>query len=581
MPRFHELPKHILFISLGVLLLFSPFAVDHRMMYPTQFGQLFFFFSMAIIAAGCLLLQPSGIRHIRVVDSLLLLICIYVTAGALIGYRGIPPQSYWLLPALMILYAAFRNSVADLAPYFLGIILLTGTLEAIYGNLQLYNVLPSYSSIYKLTGTFFNPAPFAGYLIMSFPIGVGVLLYRHELPKWLRIIAVINVLTIFVVLPASASRAALFAALVPIISLILAVPYIKQRLPYIGNIVIGICIAGCLMFSYFMKKHSADGRVLIWKAGLQMISDKPLTGWGFDKFKANYMDYQGKYLGSATPAEKKLADNVQYAYNEFIHIAVEGGVIGLLLLATLLLFLFRTRSKNGETSIYLTLSRAGVMSLVVFSMFSYPAEIFPILIVSTCYVAIIAGQTTSLFSLTIRRWQLLFAPALVYTWMSLQGEKHGYISWSEANTCYYAGSYEESITLYEAAYPYMYNNGLFLSHYGKALSQAKMHRQSLQIIHASLAYNADAYSYLAMGDDYKALNKPALAAESYQRAAGMVPVQLYPRYCLAKLYFETNQQDKGIPIARELLLMSAKVNSKAVRQIKQEMIFFIEKANEK
>jgi len=581
MPRSYEIPKHILFISLGVLLLFSPFAVDHRMMYPTQFGQLFFCCSMAIIVGGCLLLQPCGIRHVRVVDFLLFVIFIYITVGALLSYRGIPPRSYWLLPALMILYIAFRNSVSEFTPYFLGIILLAGALEAIYGNLQLYNILPSYSRIYNLTGTFFNPAPFAGYLVMSFPIGVGILLYRQRFPKWLRITAAINLLTIFVVLPASASRAALFAALIPIISLILALPNVRQRLPYIGNILIGICIAGCLLFSYFMKKHSADGRVLIWKASSLMISDKPVTGWGFDKFKAHYMEYQGNYLGSAPPAEKNLADNVQYAYNEFIHVAVEGGAIGLLLLATLLLFLFRARPGNIDTSIYLKLSKTGLMSLFIFSMFSYPAEIFPILIISTCYVAIVAGQTTSLFSFAVRRWQLLLAPALVYAWILLQGEKRGYISWAKANTCYDAGGYQESITFYEAAYPYLYDNGLFLSHYGKALCQAKMHRQSLQIIYASLAYNTDAYSYLTMGNNYKALNKPDLAAESYQRAVSMVPVQLYPRYCLAKLYFETNQQDKAIPIANELLSTNGKVNSKAVHQIKQEMKLLLEKVNEK
>lgn len=59
-------------------------------------------------------------------------------------------------------------------------------------------------------------------------------------------------------------------------------------------------------------------------------------------FQAKYMDYQAKYFERNPNSEFiNLADNVKYPFNEFIKIAVEFGLVGLILIGLFTLLLFR------------------------------------------------------------------------------------------------------------------------------------------------------------------------------------------------------------------------------------------------
>ena len=44
-------------------------------------------------------------------------------------------------------------------------------------------------------------------------------------------------------------------------------------------------ILGC----YWMKKDSADGRLLIWQSCINMVKDSPWMGHGLGSFEAHYM----------------------------------------------------------------------------------------------------------------------------------------------------------------------------------------------------------------------------------------------------------------------------------------------------
>ena len=48
--------------------------------------------------------------------------------------------------------------------------ILLGTIEAIWGLGQLYGVVLSHHSQYLLTGSFYNPGQYSGFLAMIFPI---------------------------------------------------------------------------------------------------------------------------------------------------------------------------------------------------------------------------------------------------------------------------------------------------------------------------------------------------------------------------------------------------------------------------
>ena len=82
-----------------------------------------------------------------------------------------------------------------------------------------------------------------------------------------------------------------------------------------------------------MKKDSADGRLLIWKVTTEMIAKKPLIGHGTNGFEANYMNYQADYFSeNNNPKEALLAGNNKYAFNIFLKILSEYGLIGFIIL---------------------------------------------------------------------------------------------------------------------------------------------------------------------------------------------------------------------------------------------------------
>ena len=56
-------------------------------------------------------------------------------------------------------------------------LILVGTIEAVWGLLQVYGYEPSNHSLYALTGSFYNPGPYSGFLAMCLPVAL------HEYPQ--------------------------------------------------------------------------------------------------------------------------------------------------------------------------------------------------------------------------------------------------------------------------------------------------------------------------------------------------------------------------------------------------------------
>ncbi|GHT80081.1 hypothetical protein AGMMS50262_24160 [Bacteroidia bacterium] len=95
---------------------------------------------------------------------------------------------------------------------------------------------------------------------------------------------------------------------------------------------ISILLVTGILFSakiYYLKKDSADGRLLVWTVCLTMIKEKPLTGWGVNGFQKNYLLKQGEYFKNHPNSPwADLADDTTSPFNEFLKVGVEYGIIG-------------------------------------------------------------------------------------------------------------------------------------------------------------------------------------------------------------------------------------------------------------
>ncbi len=337
-----------------------------------------------------------------------------------------------------------------------------------------------------------------------------------------------------------------------------------------------------------MKKGSADGRLLIWKVSSQLIKEKPIFGYGIEKFQAHYMEKQANYFsGNPESKEAFVADNIIYPFNEFIKTLAELGIAGMIFIVLLIIviFRFREKQKSFNNNSILTAVKAGIFSFLVFSFFSYPLEILPISVNLIILLAINSeGMNFQKMNVPLKlnlsgnRLKLIrFIPALtasivlIISFAPIKYLYSAYYYWDEGYKIYQMGAYKESLDSFEKSYPELRNNGEFLIMYGKALSMAGKDESAKHILEKAKQYQQNTILFNALGDSYKNLKQYRNAEESYLQAYFMIPSRFYSKYLLVKMYAETGQIQKAKKHAREILEKEVKVPSRAIEEIQAEM----------
>ncbi len=123
------------------------------------------------------------------------------------------------------------------------------------------------------------------------------------------------------------------------------------------------------------KDGSASKRLMLWDHSLDMIQANPLLGVGAGNWKLQYMRYAHKmefsHIGERLPRRP---------HNDFLWIAAETGVLGLIAYMTifivLLYYIFRfiKYSNNSEDRVFVLLMFFALVSYLIFSLFSFPKE---------------------------------------------------------------------------------------------------------------------------------------------------------------------------------------------------------------
>ena len=109
----------------------------------------------------------------------------------------------------MMVNKSFINTCVRTAVVWL--LIAAGTVEAVWGLLQVYGYEPSKHSLYALTGSFYNPGPYSGFLAMCLPLALDEWLKGKRVWKHIALAALVLML---LVLPSGMSRTAWVAALV-------------------------------------------------------------------------------------------------------------------------------------------------------------------------------------------------------------------------------------------------------------------------------------------------------------------------------------------------------------------------------
>jgi len=373
--------QQLFFCAPFMLVLATVFIIDNRLAHGVVSGKYFWFYgSIGLVCFASFLhcfTKKKLFRFSALDGFVILFIGITILTTLILNKTSVHATKITLPVLLFVLYILFRWVSTDnrqkIQSLICVFIIFSGLVEAIWGLMQLYGFLPSQHHLFKLTGSFFNPGPYAGYLAVVFPLalyfswqkGFRTSTTRFVLSDILRLtkrwLSGITCFAIFLILPTAMSRSAWLAVMAGSIVVIAGrwegcdflkkISFnLKRKALKIAVFILVLCLFGAFFTGmYFLKKESADGRFLTWKVSLTALYQNPL-GVGLGHFPSAYGEAQAAYFasGKATEMEEYIAGNPEYGFNEYLQIAIESGILSLLVFMAMIICAFRglVKSKN-------------------------------------------------------------------------------------------------------------------------------------------------------------------------------------------------------------------------------------------
>lgn len=488
----------------------------------------------------------------------------------------------WIISglSLMLFYMLVKRININIEWLLFAGLVFIGMGQAIYGLGQYVHWFNNIANPgFRMSGSFDNPAGFAATLSVCFPFTLFLL---HKKEIYWRIIGSLAAVLFIVAVVLSQSRAGVIAII--IISGIYAVKALNlrwlnswsNRTKITGSVLLIIIL---LVVLYFLKKDSANGRLLIWQCSTHMIADKSLFGHGIGGFQREYMLYQAEYFRNHPESSyAMLADIVKHPFNEYLLLTVEHGLVGGLFLGLFIFYLIREYWKNKSLeTFYAMLCLVGTG---VFACFSYPLGYPFIRLIAVFCAALIMQHET-------KKWKIpkglfsIFKPAVLVVLLALLVLTckmfYDDYRWNGFAQRSLAGETKAVMPNYAQLYKTMNRNGLFLYNYAAELNFIDQNAESNWLFIEASHFMNDIDLQLQMADNYQKMKQYKEAEKCLLEAHYMIPNRFIPLYRLAKLYEETNQLERAKSIAKTILNKPIKIMSPEILTIQMEMKELINK----
>lgn len=480
-------------------------------------------------------------------------------------------EAYGKAVALGVAYVALRLVIPFCGRAFTRLwwvgLCAAGGYELWTGFMQLAGREASRHHLFDVTGTFFNPGPYAIFVAVVLAVSVAWW-YRHGEAfagrgRWSRMgawsVAAVAVFC-FPVLVATWSRTAWVAVAVAAACLL----WKAHRRMVLWGMGVAVC-AG--VAAYFLKQGSADGRLLMTMVAGRAWAGEWLCGHGLGGYAQAYGAAQEAFF-AAHPGSplSVVAGSPEYAFNGVLGVGVEQGVLGAVPALVLGLWSLAVLCRRGEVSAY------GWLVLLVSSLFSYPFALWPFLSLAVAWVALAASLEAG--TAEVRWWKRTAVWPVVAA--------GGWCVWNlSADTARRVEAYEEFRRVrgvqdvafledYRKKYEDLKAYPDFLFTFGTALREAGRYNESNAMLRQGTRVSCDPVFYTLMGNNYRDLGAVAEAESAYRKAFGMLPGRMYPLYRLMKLYEAEGQMRKAEEMARQIIAFRPKVDSPAVREMKNE-----------
>ncbi|MDR0603600.1 MAG: O-antigen ligase family protein [Bacteroidales bacterium] len=602
----------ILFGLLIMIVLSAVFSNSRELGNGIVSGKYFWFYAsmtlLSVVAIPAAIIKRKERLTFKLPDSLILLFCASAVLITL-NHTGRLTNKCLLLIFVTMFYFYLRIFLWGKSKLICGLcslaFVITGLAESIWGLMQLYGFTLSIHPLFKITGSFFNPGPYSGWLAMVFPMALGYVvlnffnrkgrevsqsLFERISKMGVKILGILTVLCTLLVLPAAMSRASWLAALGGSVFIVvmyglqnrMVVGYIKKyrRRLVLLSVVAVVLFAVTLTGLFLLKKDSASGRAFTWKIAFQTVKENPLSV-GLGNFGGSYGDAQAAYFASGAGSEREeyVAGGVEYAFNEYLQICIETGIAPFLVFLAFVIcvLVIGVRNKNY-------LPAGSLVSLLIFASMSYPFNVLPFVIAFVFLSALcMAGEGAKERKDEVAKvrmyprfavWAfLIIAPVMVFLlgMYKIHPLHDAYKQWNRTRILYGMNAYWDAAEEYAKQYPHLQDEIQFLFEYAQSLSKSEQYEKSNEVLRRAMQIRCDPMLYNIMGKNCQALKQYALAEQSFRKASNLVPNRLYPHYLLAKLYHEMGLKDKAEAETNIVMTKPPKVESRAVKEMREEL----------
>jgi len=199
--------------------------------------------------------------------------------------------------------------------------------------------------------TFLYPNTLATFLMMVLPFAVfsAVFCGKNDDAKYIIIKRVIfpavSILILFAFILTFSKGGSVVLILSWLIFLLFKVPKSRKIITVVGFILLLIFViffvyrSDSVSSSLQSVKASSKARVEYWRAGVEMLKERPFHGFGFGSFGRIYSKYK-----------LPEAEETQAAHNDFLQVWSELGIIGFLFFLSIFIFYFRELNKRMKNA---------------------------------------------------------------------------------------------------------------------------------------------------------------------------------------------------------------------------------------
>lgn len=558
----------------------------------------FFFYTLttafvAVLLAGRVLFKKHAQAwHPPTYIKLFCVLGLYVAIHGLVQHNFAIPHYYYLANVVTLVGINYwfgatqadgnkkqgsKVPVSATAFTFLKGIGILVLLESVVVLLQCVNVIPVPNPFFLCTGTWINPNVTAMFLAMGlFAVIKWYKWAGKGMPKYIVAGILGAALLSIVVLQC---RSAYLAALV----LLLAEQgaaiknYLKSRMKFtLSGVALGILlaiVAIVIVGVFATKKTSAFNRLQIWGTSAELIAQKPLTGHGFGLFEKEYNLF-------AAAKQYEQNDHINMAYNDFLELGVEGGLVAVVLWLAFYLAAWRHFRNNNH---FFT----GRMMPVIWAFFiiqctNFGFQAIPATVLFFMYMGggdylsgtvPTAKKTTTGFG-QWRYWKPVYgvlggvlAVGLFYQITVLM------VAFYDKWTIEKSVANEKTLGQYQRLTPVLKGYASFHERMGDMLLQQRQVEKAKQQYRLALERTSEVDVLAKYGFCYQVQGMYDSSAYYYTLTQHIQPHKLQPHFQLMKLYEQKKDSAMMTAQAETILDMPIKVRNKRMLDIKRLAAF--------